>query len=468
MLNAASLPAERRRWTRIRIPCIVEVKIAREQDSGRFDRVEVETVDISSGGLCFVSSEPFARDLEIGMTLTLPHQSSPVQITLRGVVVWMAQDEGGGYLVSVKFTSAQREQHKQLSHFLESINVVRLLKRMGEVGASDLHLNNGRPPAFRIDGALTPTDQAPLTPELLECMVCGIMTKEQRAQFAAQKELDFGYSLPGNLRWRVNVHMQRGNIEAAFRRINPAPQSMDELGLPEVVQKLARIDSGLVLVCGATGSGKSTTLAALIESINNECDGVVVTVEDPIEYLLAPKRCFIKQREVGSDTLSFNHALRHVLRQDPDVILIGEIRDEETMQTALRAAETGHLVFATLHTSNAAMTIHRVVDFFPSGQRDSILGLLSSVLQAVVCQKLVRRASGVGKVLATEVLLGTPAVRAMIRENKLEQLPNMLQTGKKYGMHTFEDSLQALARRGLITRQDAEVVTGETVAAGGG
>ncbi len=281
------------------------------------------------------------------------------------------------------------------------------------------------------------------------------MSEEQQETFDKVHELDFAYALPGGTRFRVNCYQQRGATGAAFRIISTSIRSLEELGVPDVVAQFATLPRGLVLVTGPTGSGKSTTLAALIDLVNRTRYDHIVTVEDPIEYVHANKRSLVNQREVGNDTHSFTAALKHVLRQDPDVILIGEMRDLETISVALTAAETGHLVFATLHTQDAAQTIDRIIDVYPSHQQDQIRTQLAATLQGVVSQTLVPRASGTGRVIATEVLLTTPAIANLIREGKAHQITSSMQAGRALGMHTMDQHLADLVNEGEITRDAA-------------
>ena len=322
-----------------------------------------------------------------------------------------------------------------------------------ETGASDLHLLAGTRPAIRLHGGLVPLEDLPvLEPQELERMVYAILPQRQREQFEQDLELDVSYSLPGRARFRVNVYRQRDSVGAAFRLVPAAIPSLEELGLPPRVAEFAREPRGLVLVTGPTGSGKSTTLAAIIDIINRERAVHIVTVEDPIEYLHAHKTAMVSQREVGADTRSFAESLRRVLRQDPDVILIGEMRDPETIQTALTAAETGHLVFATLHTQSAPQTIDRIVDAFGAEQQAQVRAQLSTTLRGVVTQQLLPSASGDGRVVATEVMVMNAAIAHMIRESKTSQMLGAIQTGGKDGMQTMDASLASLVRSGRISR----------------
>lgn len=321
--------------------------------------------------------------------------------------------------------------------------------------ASDLHLTVNAPPILRIDGELKYTNMNRLTQDETKKMVYSILTDRQKAQFEKELELDFSLSLPGESRFRVNVHMQRGYVEAAFRVIHLKVPSLEELRLPPIVAELSRRPRGLVLITGPTGMGKTTTLAAMVDLINNERRCIIICIEDPIEYVHSHKKSVVKQREVYSDTKSFAEALKHALRQDPDVIVVGEMRDLETISTALTAAETGHLVLATLHTPDAPQTIDRIIDVFPPYQQQQIRVQLASALQGVVSQELLPRARGSGRVVATEVLISTTAVRSLIREQVTEQLPTLIQTGLQFGMKSMDKSIKELYMQGIITFEAA-------------
>jgi len=336
------------------------------------------------------------------------------------------------------------------------ITLEELLRRTVTLGASDLHIRVGSVPVLRINGELIPqSDLYPLSPAEIDSMLAQITSEEQRQQFAKNLELDFSYGLSGLARFRVNAAKQRGTTTLVLRRLSLSIPSIDDLGLPQVCKELVMKPRGLILVTGPTGSGKSTTLAAMIEYLNERERRRVITIEDPIEYLFEDKRCFITQREVGTDTRSFAEALKRALRQDPDVILVGEMRDLETIATALTAAETGHLVLSTLHTASAAMTIDRIVDVFPPYQQQQIRSQLAGILEGVLSQTLLPRADGNGRVVAVEVLIATPAIRNMIREAKTHQIPNAMETGSQFGMCTLDQELVRLFREGLVTLDDA-------------
>jgi len=321
--------------------------------------------------------------------------------------------------------------------------------------ASDLHLTYDTPPILRIDGKLTQSNYDPLSRETLKKMIYGILTDSQKEKFERDMELDFSLALSGMDRFRVNVHVQRGAVEAAFRRIPLFIPNMQELGLPPVIADFARRPNGLVLLTGPTGTGKTTTLAAMINLINEEKERLIICIEDPIEYVHFNKKSIVKQREVYSDTHSFADALKRCLRQDPDIIVVGEMRDLETISTALTAAETGHLVLATLHTPDAPQTVERIIDVFPAHQQQQVKLQLAAALQGVISQRLLPKASGQGRVLATEVMVATPAIRNLIREHAVEQLPTSIQTGSAYGMHTMDKCLQRMLEAGEITMETA-------------
>ncbi|TMK83420.1 MAG: type IV pilus twitching motility protein PilT [Actinobacteria bacterium] len=333
-----------------------------------------------------------------------------------------------------------------------SVPVQELLTQVLALDASDLHLTVGAKPTVRVHGDLKPLDQYEiLEPDHLRRMVYAVLTQRQRERLEQELELDMSYSLPGKARFRVNVYFQRDALGAAFRFIPFNIRSSEELGLPPQVTDFARLPRGLVLVTGPTGSGKSTTLASLIDVVNTEREVHIMTVEDPIEYLHRHKRALVNQREVGADTHSFASALKHVLRQDPDVILVGEMRDLETISTAITAAETGHLVFATLHTQDAPQTIDRMVDAFPPHQQQQIRVQLSTTLQGVITQQLLQTWDGRGRTVAAEVLVATPAVRNLIREAKVHQIYSVMQAGGQFGMRTMDQALAYLVTNSKIS-----------------
>jgi twitching motility protein PilT len=335
-------------------------------------------------------------------------------------------------------------------------NMHQLLKAMIEKGASDLHLTTGTPPQLRIDGKLHALKMPPLSPQDTKQLCYSVLTDAQKHRFEEGNELDLSFSVQRLSRFRGNVFVQRGNVAGAFRAVPFKILTFEELGLPPIVADLAKRPRGLVLVTGPTGSGKSTTLASIINKINEDRHEHIITVEDPIEYLHPHKGCVVNQREIGADTQDFKHALKYILRQDPDVVLIGELRDLETIEAALTVAETGHLCFATLHTNSAAQTINRIVDVFPPYQQSQIRQQLSFVLEGVMCQSLIPRANGPGRAMALEVMVPNPAIRHLIRDDKVHQIYSAMQVGQgKFGMQTMNQSLASLVQRRLITMDDA-------------
>ncbi len=336
------------------------------------------------------------------------------------------------------------------------VNLHQLLKAMIEKGASDMHITTGSPPLLRIDGSVVPLKLAPLSPVDSKALCYSILTEEQKVTFEKTNELDLSFGVKNLSRFRANIYMQRGAVSGAFRAIPFKILSFEELGLPTTIAELAYKPRGLVLVTGPTGSGKSTTLASIIDKINSETRQHIMTIEDPIEYLHPHKLCVVNQREVGSDTGSFKTALKYVLRQDPDVVLVGEMRDLETIEAALTIAETGHLVFATLHTNSCAQTINRIVDVFPTHQQQQIRAQLSFTLAGVVTQLLCPRYNAPGRALAMEIMVPNAAIRNLIRENKIQQIYSQMQVGQeKFGMQTMNQSLYSLYSRRLISLDEA-------------
>jgi len=333
-----------------------------------------------------------------------------------------------------------------------AVTLHQLLKTLVEQSGTDLHVTTNSPPQIRVDGKLVPLQLPPLTAPETKALAYSVLTDNQKHRFEENLELDFSFGVRGLARFRANIFSQRGAVAAAFRTIPWEVKNFSDLGLPEVVANLCDKPRGLILVTGPTGSGKSTTLAAMIDKINNEDKGHIVTIEDPVEYLHGHKSCIVNQRELFADTHSFSNALKSVLRQDPDVVLIGEMRDLETIEAALRIAETGHLTFGTLHTNSAAQTINRIIDVFPAHQQSQIRAQLSFVIEGILCQSLLPKASGKGRCLAMEILVPNSAIRNLIREDKIHQIYSMMQTGQsQFGMQTFNQSLASLYFKKQIT-----------------
>ena len=330
-----------------------------------------------------------------------------------------------------------------------------ILKAAVGAKASDVHVNVGAPPLFRIHTVVQPSDFPIVTPEGSIRLAKEMMDDKRWSDFEKHRDSDFSYELPGLSRFRVNAHYQRRSVAMSIRTINDKVRPIEQLFLPEIVQKLTYLPRGLILVTGPTGSGKSTTLAAMIDAINRREAGHIITLEDPIEYAFISAKSCIEQREVGEDVPTFHSGLRHALRQDPDVILVGEMRDLETTAAAITAAETGHLVLSTLHTVNAPQTIERIVDIYPSDQQNQIRSMLANTLQAVISQTLFKRADQPGMIPALEIMLCTPAVRNCVRENRVFEIPNIIATSRALGMQSLDDSIKQLFVNGYVTREDA-------------
>lgn len=337
-----------------------------------------------------------------------------------------------------------------------SLNLRSLLEEMIEKDASDLHITSGERPKLRVDGDITnaSTDEVLGPKETLQ-LAYSVLTEAQKKRFEQEDELDFSFGIQNLARFRGNVFKQRGCVSMVLRMIPFSVKTFDDLGLPAVAARLAERPRGLVLVTGPTGSGKSTTLAAMIDKVNKERRGHIITVEDPIEFIHRHQNCIVNQREVGSDTKSFANALKYALREDPDVILIGEMRDLETVAAALTIAETGHLVFATLHTNSAAESINRIIDVFPSNQQSQVRAQLAFTLEGVITQTLLQRAKGRGRIMCAEIMVATPAIRALIRDDKIHQIYSALQAGKKHGMQTMADAIYQAYMSREITKEEA-------------
>src|SRR6201987_249051 len=334
------------------------------------------------------------------------------------------------------------------------MDITQLLAFGAEQGASDCHLSAGEPPLIRIDGDLKKLDHPPLSKEDVHTLVYDIMNDAQRKSFEETHECDFSFELGQVARFRVNVFLQRKGEGAVFRTIPTKILTLEELGMPPILKQMCEKEKGLILVTGPTGSGRSTTLAAMIDYLNNTFEGHILTVEDPIEFVHQSKKCLVNQRELGPHTHSFANALRAALREDPDIILVGEMRDLETIRLALSAAETGHLVFGTLHTSSAAKTIDRIVDVFPGEEKDMVRSMLSESLRAVISQTLLKKNGG-GRIAAHEIMIGTPAIRNLIREGKIAQMYSSIQTGGAQGMQTLAHCLAELVAKGVVSKEEA-------------
>jgi twitching motility protein PilT len=402
------------------------------------------TAATASGLAVAPAAAPSADTTPLSATYALPTQSQAVTEEVWEEVDDEDDDPAAALMAQVRIGA---EDSSEDSAFLADL-LIHVLDRK----CSDLHLTVGAPPTVRLNGSLTPVEDYPvLTPQMVQKTMYAILSQKQREKFEENLELDFAYSLPGRARFRVNLYKQRDALGAAFRLIPYEIKRLEDLGVPPAVANFAMLPRGFVLVTGPTGSGKSTTLAAVVDLANRQRRDHIMTVEDPIEFLHQHQSCLVNQREVGEDTWSFKNALKHVLRQDPDIILVGEMRDLETIEIALTAAETGHLVMATLHTQDAAQTIDRVIDVFPPHQQQQVRVQLAGAIQGVVCQQLLKTADGKGRVVATEVLVATPAIRNLIREGKTHQIYSAMQAGAKFGMATMDQHLAELVRKGTVT-----------------
>jgi twitching motility protein PilT len=363
----------------------------------------------------------------------------------------MINNEHEGLIQGKGDNMAEQPQSQQ-----QHLDLQKLLQTMIEKKASDLHITTGAPPQFRIDGKLTEAGSTPLNATDSKGLCYSVLTDAQRHRFEEESELDFSFGIKGLSRFRGNVFIQRGAVAGAFRAIPYQILTFEELGIPPIANEMLKKPKGLILVTGPTGTGKSTSLASMIDKLNSERSAHIITIEDPIEYLHRHKKCIVNQREVTTDTKSFTGALKHILRQDPDIILIGEMRDLETIETALVVAETGHLTFATLHTNSCVETINRIIDVFPPHQQPQVRAQLSFVMEGVLTQQLLPKAREPGRCLAVEVMIPNPAIRNLIREDKIHQIYSQMQVGQaKFGMQTMNQSLFSLFQRGMITLNDA-------------
>jgi twitching motility protein PilT len=410
----------------------------------------VSSFSASAPALPQVATEPFSAVVQAP-----PASAHPDMVTTSRPAVpeQAASDVAAAGAADTAYARGAIEEGSDFEAGLLTDLLIEVLDR----GASDLHITAGARPTIRIHGSLLALDDRPImTPPTLQRMIYAVLTQRQREKFEEALELDFAYAVPGKARFRVNVYRQRDAVGAAFRLIPFEIKPLEDLGIPPSVANFASLPRGFVLVTGPTGSGKSTTLASLVDLANRNRRDHIMTVEDPIEFLHRHKSCLVNQREVGEDTWSFQNALKHVLRQDPDIILVGEMRDLETISVALTAAETGHLVFATLHTQDAAQTIDRVIDVFPPHQQQQIRVQLAGALQGVVCQTLAKTKDGNGRAVATEVLVATPAIRNLIREGKTHQIYSALQAGARHGMHTMDQHLAELVKAGQISYETGQ------------
>ncbi len=411
---------------------------------------DASTYDVSMSGLSFNTSAALSINTTLKLELFLPHRLDPLLVMSKVARIEQLPDETG-YRVGVAFSEMRDIDRDAVLKCLRNLDLFDLLSTVVKGGASDLHLTVGRPPVIRVQGQLRFLERDPIKNKEIEAMMFPLLQQSQVQNLLKNRELDFAFSPDLHSRFRVNLHWQRGALEAAFRTIPTDIKIPDELGLPEAVNDFAFSRRGLVLVAGPTNSGKSTTIAAMVEAVNRKDNKIIICIEDPIEFVHKSKQSIIKQRELGVDTLSYAEALRRSLRQDPDIIIVGEVIDTQCVLAALQAAETGHLVISSIHAANIMQALERIIHMFPVEHKDEICIRLSTSLQGVIGQMLLPAIDGVHQVMATEVLVANNAVRHLVRENKLNQLSSVMQTGGQLKMHTFEKSIDAMFTKGLIS-----------------
>ena len=439
--------------TRIRSRIKATFEILDENGNVSGETQEAMAKDISSGGMLIELVKP----LELNQKLKLNFKINRIedQIEVISKVVRVEELKGGTFDIGLKFENIINENREDIIKNIESMDIVRLLQITVQRKASDLHLTYNRPPILRIHGRLVPLEMDTLGTTDLKDMIYTILSEDQISRFEKFKELDFAFSPNPDLRFRVNIHQQRGNVEGTFRVILPELKSLQELGLPNVVEELALLKKGIVVIAGPTGSGKTTTMAAMVDIINRRKESVIICLEDPIEYIHTNINSIIKQREIGTDTLSFSVALKRALRQDPDVIVVGELLDAETVRTVITAAETGHLVLTSLHAPDTIQALDRLISIFPPQQRQQACVQLANSLQGIVTQLLVPKKDRETRVVATEVMVVTDAIRNLIREGATIQIPSAIQTGARYHMHTMADCFKRLFYSKIITKETA-------------
>ena len=413
----------------------------------------VTTINISKKGLAFEDTCSIPIDVKIEFELILPQLSKALMI--KGVVKRVEKlDEAGFYSYGIVFLDLSSEDSLVLEHFVENISIDYILRTGVKNGASDIHLVANHPPIMRVNGELVRMGQVLLSIDELKEMLFSIISDKQKKDFEKTLELDFSYVITDGMRFRGNLHREKGSVEATFRSIPSDIKSLQELGVPSVVGELVKKKSGFILLTGPAGSGKTTTLAALVDIINKERNSMVISIEDPIEYVYKSNKSIIKQREIGVDTLSFTAGLKHVLRQDPNVVLVGEMRDLDSISMAITAAETGHLILSTLHTPDTTEAINRIIDVYPEGSQVQVRAQLAACLEGIIAQRLLPSLKG-GRVLATEILIVTPAIRNLIRLGTLTQIYGYIQSGAASNMHTMDDSLESLVKSGDISKETA-------------
>ncbi len=416
------------------------------------------TKNISAAGFLFESEKQFSLDTKFKIALSMPEMHSKL-FDIEAAVVRIEKLMNSNYDIGVKFTVISDLQREEIKKCIDRLNITMLLEQINIKEISDLHLTVDSPPMVRRCGEVVPFNEDAFSAEEIKQMIHSILTQEQKNVLENNKDLDFLYSPHSDLRCRVSVYQQRGYTEVVFRNIIPITKTLAELGLPDIIEELCQLKDGLVIIGGTTGSGKTVTITKMIDIINRKRGGVILSLEKPIEYLHANIKGIVKQREVGVDVLTFASGLKAALRQDPDVIVVGEVVDSDTVETALQAAETGHLVITSLHATDTVQIFDRIISFFPLDQHDFIYARLSHSLKAVIIQKLLLHKNGIERVLATEVCVANTAVRRNIHNGDLTQLPSVIQTGSKYQMHLMQDSISRLFEQGLISGETYELNT---------
>ena len=447
---------ERRKFRRI--PVALKVSYRKEGEPKENSR-ESLAENISEGGVLITSTDPIFISTILDLDISSPQLPEPIEI--KGRVIWIQEiNEGKAYELGVSFVKIADKDTLFIKRYIESVDLDNILNFAVKNNASDVHFVAGKPPIIRVYGELKPMDAKVLSSGEIKGLIYGFLNEQQKEEF--EKELELDVSFTNDLgRFRVNVHQEKGQLGAAFRYIATDIKSPRELGLPDAIEVLARKPIGLVIVTGPTGSGKSTTLASMIEVINKERNCMIISLEDPIEYLYTSKKSIIKQREIGFDARSFVNALKHTLRQDVNVILVGEIRDLDSIAIAITAAETGHLVLTTLHTSDAPSSINRIIDVFPSDQQQQVRMQVADSLRGVISQVLLPRRDKEGRVVAAEVLVCTTAISNLIRQQTVEQIRSYMTTGKEFGMQTMDVALEILYKQGIISRETALIYAKE-------
>jgi twitching motility protein PilT len=417
---------------------------------------EVFTKNISASGLLFENPKQIPVDTDLEIILHMPG-TPPGMLKLQGRVMRIERLPSFNFDIGISFFKISQEQREEISRRIERMNIIKLLEKINKKEVSDLHLTVNSPAMVRYYGEIKPLDNEPLSAEEIKQMIYSLLSEEQKKQFEFQKDLDFAFSPSLDSRYRVSIYQQRGITEVVFRNIMPNIKSREDLGLPDVVEDLCQLKDGIVIIGGTTGSGKTTTISTMIDIINRNKSGVILSLEKPIEYLHKNMKGIVKQREVGTDVPSFAAGLKAALRQDPDVIVVGEVLDADTIETVLQAAETGHLVITSLHTADSVQVFDRIISFFPLDQRSFIYSRLSHSLKAIIIQGLLPHKNGLGRVLSTEVCIVNTAIRRIIHGGDFTQLHSVIQTGAKYKMHLMQDSIDKLFEYGLISAETYEM-----------